>query len=154
MMPDRRMLAELATLDLDSMKIRMKIATAVRVRLEQNVAHREAVRRALSMLALPQNSALAMRLLYRTVDAMWHAAGDTATDHNFYTKRGLLGGVYSATLLCWLNDNSDGFSATWTFLDRRIAEVMRIPKALAGIGKLAGRLPDPFQLLRRFAPPA
>ncbi len=106
---DRRMLAELATLDLDSMKIRMKIATAVRVRLEQNVAHREAVRRALSMLALPQNSALAMRLLYRTVDAMWHAAGDTATDHNFYTKRGLLGGVYSATLLCWLNDNSDGF---------------------------------------------
>ena len=97
---------------------------------------------------------LALRLLYRTVDAMWHAAGDTATDHNFYTKRGLLAGVYSATLMCWLNDKSDGFATTWAFLDRRIAEVMRIPKALASIGKLTGRLPDPFQLLRRFTPPA
>lgn len=145
---DRVMVAELATRDLESMKIRDRIATAVRVRLEQNMAHREAIRRALALLALPQNSVLATRLLYRTVDAMWHAAGDTATDHNFYTKRGLLAGVYGATLLCWLNDNSEGFATTWAFLDRRIAEVMRIPKALAGIGKLAGRLPDPFRFLR------
>ena len=150
---DRRMLEELATRNLDAMKTRQRIAAAVRVRLEQNAAHREAIRRALSLLALPQNAALALRLLYRTVDAMWHAAGDTATDHNFYTKRGLLAGVYSATLMCWLNDNSDGFATTWAFLDRRIAEAMRIPRALAGIGGLAGRLPDPFQILRRFAPP-
>lgn len=150
---DRRMLEELAKRDLDSMKIRQRIATAVRVRLEQNVAHREAIRRALSLLTLPQNTGLALRLLYRTVDAMWHAAGDTATDHNFYTKRGLLAGVYSATLMCWLNDSSDGFATTWAFLDRRIAEVMRIPRALAGVDGLAARLPDPFQILRRFTPP-
>jgi ubiquinone biosynthesis protein COQ9 len=151
---DRQMLEALAKRDLDTMKIRDRIATAVRVRLDQNMAHREAIRRALALLALPQHSGLATRLLYRTVDAMWHAAGDTSTDHNFYTKRGLLAGVYGATLLCWLNDNSDGFATTWAFLDRRIAEVMRIPKALAGIGKLAGRLPDPFRILRNVTRPA
>jgi ubiquinone biosynthesis protein COQ9 len=93
-------------------------------------------------------AALATRLLYRTVDAMWYAAGDTSTDYNFYSKRALLAGVYAATLLCWLNDNSDGFSATWAFLDRRIAEVLRAPKAMARANRILERLPDPFRLLR------
>ncbi|NKB60417.1 MAG: COQ9 family protein [Alphaproteobacteria bacterium] len=145
---DQIMLEELARRDLDTMKVRERIITAVRVRLEQNAPHREAVRRGLATLALPHHAALATRLLYRTVDAMWHAAGDTSTDYNFYTKRALLAGVYSATLMCWLNDNSDDFQATWAFLDRRVAEVLQVPKVMARAGRVLGRLPDPFRLLR------
>jgi ubiquinone biosynthesis protein COQ9 len=145
---DRRMLEELAGLDLDAMKIRDRITLAVRVRLQQNALHREAVRRAMARLALPHNAMLATRLLYRTVDAMWHAAGDTATDHNFYTKRALLAGVYASTVMCWLNDGSPDLEVTWAFLDRRIAEVMRVPKAMAGIGRMLGNLPNPLRLLR------
>lgn len=149
---DRRMLEALETQDLDAMKVRERITAAVRTRLEQNVPYREAVRRGVTFLAMPQNAALATRLLYRTVDAMWHAAGDTATDHNFYTKRALLAGVYMATLMCWLNDKSEGFEATWAFLDRRVAEVLQIPKAMARAGRILGRLPDPFRLLRAARP--
>lgn len=145
---DRIMLEELARRDLDAMKVRDRIITAVRVRLEQNAPHREAVRRGMTTLALPQNAAVATKLLYKTVDAMWYAAGDTSTDYNFYTKRMLLAGVYSTTLMCWLNDNSDEFSTTWTFLDRRVANVMKVPKVMARAGKVLGRLPDPFRLLR------
>ncbi|PPR24849.1 MAG: hypothetical protein CFH40_00659 [Alphaproteobacteria bacterium MarineAlpha10_Bin3] len=145
---DRHMLEELAGLDLDAMKIRDRITLAVRVRLQQNALHREAVRRAMARLALPHNAMLATRLLYRTVDAMWHAAGDTATDHNFYTKRALLAGVYASTVMCWLNDGSPDLEVTWAFLDRRIAEVMRVPKAMAGIGRMLGNLPNPLRLLR------
>lgn len=145
---DRMMLEELDRRDLDAMKVRERITAAVRIRLEQNTAHREAVRRGLSLLALPQNAAMATRLLYRTVDAMWYAAGDTATDYNFYSKRALLAGVYSTTLLYWLNDKSDGFEATWAFLDRRVADVLRVPKVMARAGRILGRLPDPFRMLR------
>ena len=145
---DRHMLEELAGLDLDAMKIRDRITLAVRVRLQQNALHREAVRRAMARLALPHNAMLATQLLYRTVDAMWHAAGDTATDHNFYTKRALLAGVYASTVMCWLNDGSPDLEVTWAFLDRRIAEVMRVPKAMAGIGRMLGNLPNPLRLLR------
>lgn len=145
---DRHMLEELAGLDLDAMKIRDRITLAVRVRLQQNALHREAVRRAMARLALPHNAMLATRLLYRTVDAMWHAAGDTATDHNFYTKRALLAGVYASTVMCWLNDGSPDLEVTWAFLDRRIAEVMRVPKAMAGIGRMLGNLPNPLRFLR------
>ena len=145
---DRRMLEELAGLNLDAMKVRDRITTAVRVRLQQNVMHREAIRRAMARLALPQNAALATRLLYRTVDAMWHAAGDTATDFNFYTKRALLAGVYTSTVMCWLNDDSPDLDVTWAFLDRRIAEVMRVPKAMAGIGRVLSSLPNPLRFLR------
>jgi len=110
------------------MKIRDRIKSAVRIRLERHAGEREAVRRALAVLSLPFNAGLALKLLYKTVDAMWYAAGDTSTDFNFYTKRATLAGVYSSTLLYWLNDRTPGAEATWSFLDRRIDDVMKIEK--------------------------
>jgi ubiquinone biosynthesis protein COQ9 len=125
---DRRMVEELERRGVGSLKIRDRITLAIRVRLEQNTAHREAVRRALAILALPTNAPLAARLLYRTVDAIWYAVGDRSTDFSFYTRRATLAGVYSTTVLYWLNDRSEGLSATWAFLDRRISDVMQFEK--------------------------
>jgi ubiquinone biosynthesis protein COQ9 len=82
--------------------------------------------------------ALAAGSLWRTVDAIWYAAGDTATDFNYYTKRALLAGVYGATLLHWLDDRSEDSTATWAFLDRRIAEALGVPRALGDIAKRVG----------------
>ncbi len=142
---DRRMVEELGRRDLALMKVREKVAAAVMIRLEQNAADREAIRRGLSLLSLPQNAPLAARLLYRTVDAIWYACGDTATDYNYYTKRGLLAGVYAATLLYWLDDSSENFADTRSFLDRRIAGIMKIPQAQAGLSRLIGRFPNPMR---------
>jgi ubiquinone biosynthesis protein COQ9 len=125
---DRRMVAELEHRDLASMKLRDRITLAIRVRLEQNAAHREAVRRALAILAMPFNAPTAARLLYRTVDAMWYAVGDRSADFSYYTKRATLAAVYSSTVLYWLNDRSEGMTATWAFLDRRIEDVMRFER--------------------------
>lgn len=145
---DRRMVEALEGHDLSKLKVRQRIAAAVRVRLEQNAGHREAVRRAMALLALPLNAAQGPALLWRTVDAVWYAAGDTATDFNYYTKRGLLAGVYGATVLYWLDDRSEGFAETWAFLDRRIADVMHVPRALGAIGEKLAALPTPLALLR------
>jgi ubiquinone biosynthesis protein COQ9 len=96
---------------------------------------------------------MAAECLYRTVDAIWYAAGDTATDFNFYTKRGLLAAVYSSTLLYWLDDTSEDSAKTWAFLDRRIAEVMKVPRMLSElgdrIGRIVGDLPGPWRRFRR-----
>jgi len=146
---DRRMLERLGTRDLAVLKVRDRITLAVRIRLELLAPHREAVRRGVAFLALPRYTALGLKCLYRTVDAIWHAAGDTATDYNFYSKRILLAGVYSTTLLFWLNDSSDEFSATWTFLDRRIAEVLKIGGTLGRTMTKLLDLPD-----RLFAGPS
>lgn len=146
---DRRMVADFEQADKTGLKLREKVALAVRLRLSSNTAHREAIRRALTTLALPVNAPLAARLLYRTVDAIWYGLGDRSTDYNFYTKRILLAGVYSATLLYWINDKSAESVETWAFLDRRIAEVMLIPQAMGRLGKLAEKLPDPLRFFRR-----
>ncbi len=135
--------------DLAASKTREKVALAIRLRLEANASHREAIRQALSFLALPTNAPLGAKCLYRTVDAIWYAAGDKATDFSFYSKRGLLAGVYSATVLYWLNDKSDGFAETWTFLDRRIADVMKIYELRARLDRFVDQLPDPFRLFRK-----
>ena len=128
---DRRMIEALDAQDLAAMKVRQRISVGVRMRLEAWTPHREAVRRGLAILALPTNTGTAVRCLYDTVDAIWYAAGDTATDWNFYSKRALLAGVYSATILYWLDDRSEGATDSWAFLDRRIDDVMRIPKVRA-----------------------
>jgi ubiquinone biosynthesis protein COQ9 len=141
---DQRMLAALERQDLGAMRTRDKVALAVRLRLEENIVHREAIRRALTVLAIPFNAGVALAALYRTVDAIWYAAGDTATDFNFYTKRGLLAGVYSATLLYWLEDKSEGQEKTWQFLARRIDDAMRVPQALGQVQKLFEGFGSPF----------
>ena len=125
---DLRTVEDMEKEGVGALKIRDRIKGAVRIRLERHAGEREAVRRALAVLSLPFNAGLALKLLYKTVDAMWYAAGDTSTDFNFYTKRATLAGVYSSTLLYWLNDRSDGAEATWAFLDRRIDDVMKIEK--------------------------
>jgi ubiquinone biosynthesis protein COQ9 len=113
---------------LEGLKIREKIRTIVWKRLELMEPAREAVRRILSILAMPQNIPTALKSGWRTADVMWRIAGDTSTDYNHYTKRLMLGGVYSSTLLVWLDDQTPGFSETASFLDRRIDDVMRIEK--------------------------
>ena len=48
---------------------------------------------------MPHQAPLAAKALYRTVDAIWHGIGDRSVDFNFYSKRALLAGVYSTTLM-------------------------------------------------------
>ncbi len=124
---DAAMVAALHEADLDAMRFRDRVGFAVRTRLEV-VEDRELVRRGMTLFALPQYGADGTRALWRTADRIWTALGDSSRDINWYTKRATLSGVYGATVLYWLGDDSDGQARTWEFLDRRIEDVMQIEK--------------------------
>jgi ubiquinone biosynthesis protein COQ9 len=109
-------------------KVHLTIRQLVLLRLETAQPDKDAIRRAVSVLAMPVNAKLSAKLLYETVDSMWRAAGQKDTNFSFYTKRGTLGAVYSATMLAWLADNSGNLDKTVEFLDRRLAEVAKIPR--------------------------
>ena len=117
---------------LSGMKIREKIRSLVWRRFEVMGPAREAVRRGLAILAMPQNVPMGLKIGWRSADLMWRIAGDTSTDFNHYTKRMTLGAVYASTLLVWLDDDSEGWSETAAFLDRRIDNVMQFEKWKAG----------------------
>lgn len=129
---DAAMAAPLPPERLATMKIRAKITALVEARLAEAAPNREALRRALAILAMPQNLVRGAALGWRAADLMWRAAGDTATDYNHYTKRTILAGVYAATLTVFLDDDSDGWADTRAFLGRRIEGIMRFEKAKAG----------------------
>lgn len=148
---DRKMLVALDEKGMDTMKIRERIATAVKTRLELVEDQKDTVRAALAYLALPQHAALGLKLTHGTVDKMWVAAGDTSTDHNWYTKRMLLAGVYGSTLAYWLDDKSEGHADSWAFLDRRIGNVMQIPKLTAKLGNVGKFATAPFKLGSKLA---
>lgn len=128
---DAAMLAALTPDALDAMRVGARIRALVTARLTILAPHREALRRAQAVLAMPQNLGHAARLGWHAADIMWRAAGDTATDLNHYSKRITLGSIYAATLLYFVNDESEGWVDTLAFLDRRLAGIARFEKAKA-----------------------
>ena len=126
------MLDRIKSEDMSALKFRDKIAAAVRFRIEA-VTDKEAVRRGTTLFALPMHAADGAKLVWGTADHIWTALGDTSDDVNWYTKRATLSGVYSATILYWLGDDSPDNMATWAFLDRRIEDVMQIEKFKARV---------------------
>lgn len=122
---DIAMAAALPAETLAAMKIRERIRSLVQFRLDATLGREEALRRALAILAMPQNAAAALRTGWHSADLMWRLAGDTATDWNHYSKRAILGSLYAATLAVWVNDESEGKADTRAFLDRRIEGVMK-----------------------------
>ncbi|HET9336405.1 MAG TPA: COQ9 family protein [Sphingomicrobium sp.] len=125
---DSAMAAHFTPERITELKVRERIRALIWYRLEVMAPAREAVRTGLSILAMPQNLPLALRIGWRSADLMWRLAGDTATDYNHYTKRLILSGVYGSTLLAWLDDQSEAWAETGAFLDRRLADVMRFEK--------------------------
>ncbi|WP_171100817.1 MULTISPECIES: COQ9 family protein [unclassified Ruegeria] len=129
---DELMLERITTEDLSGLKFRDKIAAAVRFRL-QAVQDKEAVRRGVTLFALPTHAADGAKAIWGTCDKIWDALGDTSDDVNWYTKRATLSGVYSSTVLFWLGDDSPDHQKTWEFLDRRIEGVMQFEKLKAQV---------------------
>jgi ubiquinone biosynthesis protein COQ9 len=147
---DEEMEKRLAKAKLTALKMRERISRAVLTRLEIVRPHKEAARRVAAFLTLPPNAATGAKLLYRTVDRMWRAAGDTSTDFNFYTKRAILAGVYSSTLLRWFGDDSADESETRDFLDARIENVMQFEKFKAELRERTKEWPSLGDLLSRW----
>lgn len=131
---DGAMCDRMASTDLSGLRFRDRIAAAVRFRIEA-IDDKEVVRRGTTLFALPQNAPIGAKAIWGTCDKIWDALGDTSQDFNWYSKRTTLAAVYSATILFWLGDDSEGNTATWDFLDRRIDNVMQIEKLKAEVNK-------------------
>ncbi len=113
---------------LSAMKIRDRITALLATRLEIMAPDRESLRRALAIMAMPQNLAKAAKMGWRSADRMWRLAGDTSSDFNHYTKRMTLSAVYASTISVFVNDDSENFADSRAFLDRRIDNVMQFEK--------------------------
>ena len=150
---DKAMLITFPPERIAQMKIRERIRDLILFRFETMRPHREALRRALAVLAMPQNLAAAARLAWRSADRLWRLAGDTATDFNHYSKRAILVGVYGSTTLVFLDDNDEDLAETRAFLGRRIDDVMRFEKFKASWRGTRERLPSLSRFLGRLRYP-
>jgi ubiquinone biosynthesis protein COQ9 len=139
---------------LAGLKIRERIRDLILARLTLMQPHRESLRRALAVLALPGNLARATRLGWRAADRIWRAAGDEATDFNHYSKRAILGAIYAATILVWIDDGSEGEIETRQFLDRRIAGIMRFEQTKARLKPDPDAYFSPIRFFGRLRYPA
>jgi ubiquinone biosynthesis protein COQ9 len=151
---DALIVEAMAAPEFGRLKIREKVAFAVSARLDVLRPHKEAARRAAATLALPIYAPLAAKLAWETADAIWRGLGDKSTDFNFYSKRGILTGVWTSTFARWLADDSEDEAPTKAFLDARIENVMQIEKAKAEIRKLNIDPKKPVEWLAKLRYPA
>lgn len=154
MQADAAMVEAMASPDFAGLKIREKVAFAVRVRLDFLRPHKEAARRAAATLALPIHAPLGAELAWKTADAIWRGLGDKSTDFNFYSKRGILTGVWLSTLTHWLGDDSEDEASTHAFLDARIENVMQIEKLKGKVRELNIDPAKPLEWLAKLRYPA
>lgn len=134
---DRMMMEQLVSIDTENMKVRERIACAVRTRLDIMAPYRDCLRVSMAHWARPMRSVRAAKTLWRSADQIWTWAGDTATDYNHYTKRALLSGVMASTLLYWFQDTLPASAGTRQFLDRRITNVLSVGKVIGTLRKKA-----------------
>ena len=151
---DAAMAAALPAEKLAAMKIRERIRSLVQFRLDAIAHQKEALRRALSIMAMPQNAMRSLGLGWHSADVMWRLAGDVATDYNHYTKRLTLGSIYAATLAVYADDTSPDHADTRAFLERRIEGIMKFEKAKARLLKPRDEQFSPARLLGRLRYPA
>lgn len=130
---DAAMLEAMASPEFAQKRIREKVASAVKARLDYLRLHKEAARRAAGTLALPSYAGLAPRLAWKTADAIWRGLSDKSTDFNFYTKRGILSAVWTTTFARWLADDAEDEAKTNDFLAARIENVMQYEKLKAKV---------------------
>ncbi len=148
---DHQMLERLETASvepIEPLSLSRRIALALHLRFAVLAPWREAVRRGLSVLAMPQHAALGLRLLYDTVDAIWRGVGDHATDFSFYTKRATLAAIHAGAMLYWLDDRSPDAADTQAFIDRRLADLHRLTGLRERLASAAESLANPFRRLR------
>jgi ubiquinone biosynthesis protein COQ9 len=151
---DADMAAALPAGRLAAMKVRERIRALVLFRLDAAASHKEALRRALAIMAMPQNAPRSLALGWSSADAMWRLAGDTSTDYNHYTKRMILGALYAATLSVFVDDDSADYAETRAFLERRIDGVMKFETAKAKLLKPREVFFSPARFLGRLRYPA
>jgi ubiquinone biosynthesis protein COQ9 len=139
---------------LEAMKIRARITALLSTRLEIMAPDREALRRAMAIMAMPQNLARAAKIGWRSADRMWRLAGDSASDFNHYTKRMTLSAVYGSLLIVFVDDESEAFADSRGFLDRRIDNVMQFEKVKAQAKARRENIPSLSRFIGRLRYPA
>lgn len=125
---DAAMIAAFPPEALADLPVHKRIRRLLVFRLEAVAGLEESLRRALAIMAMPQNAARALRRGWESADVMWRLAGDTATDYNHYTKRATLAAIYAATLAVFVDDKSEDKADSLAFLDRRLAGIGRFEK--------------------------
>jgi ubiquinone biosynthesis protein COQ9 len=118
------MLDTLATQDLTGLRTHERVAAGIRGWLDALEPHKAAVRKAAGRGLLPWGAGAAAKRVWTVSDAIWETAGDTATDYNRQTKRGLLSAVLPPIILYWL-DHEDA-DALDTFIAKRLQTAMKI----------------------------
>jgi ubiquinone biosynthesis protein COQ9 len=128
--------------DVAGMKVREKVATAVRAYLAFLEPHKAAMKRA---VVSPANILAGPQGIWESADAIWAGLGDKSTDYNWYTKRAILSGVIASTVIAWVG--TDDEAEVNAFIDRRIENVMHFEKFKSQVKDMAAKMPNPLDLM-------
>ena len=123
---DKKLEYDVENIDLENKSVRDRISYLLNLRLDFFSNNKQVIKQIIGSDFFNGFSLAPISRINDSVDLMWRLAGDKSVDYNFYTKRILLGGIYISSVLFWLD--SENREEVSKFIDRRIANVMKIEK--------------------------
>ena len=147
---DQEMTEACKKIDFIRMRTHERVGEIILMRLKIYEKDKNLVKQTFFTLMLPHHTKIATSSLYHTVDQIWYLAGDHSTNFNFYTKRAILAGLYSSTVLYWMNGNHT-LEQTKKFINNQLKKVSRIPKATERIRSAIDIVPKIFSFAKNFS---
>tara|TARA_Y100000590_G_scaffold364578_1_gene423041 strand:- start:18 stop:650 length:633 start_codon:yes stop_codon:yes gene_type:complete len=143
-----KMALESKKLNLIQLRLHERVRELCILRLNIMQKEKKFVVKTYNHLCLPQNYKFSSKNLYKTIDQIWFLSGDNSTDFNFYTKRIILAGIYTSTMIHFINnENIDG---TIDFLNNQLKKVKYIPKFKNRINDIVKILPQILKYKKKF----
>jgi len=121
------MLEGMAARDLEGLRVHEKVAEGLKVWLSGLEPYRGAVKRAAVRGVFPTSAGAAGQTVWTVADAVWEAAGDTASDYNRQTKRGLLSAVIPSVVMFWAEGPDE--AELDAHIAKRLGQAMRLGQA-------------------------
>ena len=136
-------------IDLSRLPVHKRIRKILLLKLSMMHKDKSFYKKIFLNLLIPKRNILMPIQLYKSIDQIWFMAGDTSTDFNFYTKRLILGGIYTRVVLFFFNN--DDQSELEKILDTNLRRVSKIPKLKSKINILKDSFPKILKFVKNFS---
>lgn len=145
---NEKMILKSRNIDLIRLKLHERIRELIILRLKIMLIEKKLISKTFLFLLLPQNYKFSIINLYKTVDEIWYLAGDNSTNFNFYSKRAILGSIYTSVMIHFINNNN--IDDTIEILNKQLKKVSKIPKIKNRVNDIIKLLPRMLKFNKKF----
>jgi len=120
---DQIMIMEVKNINIESITEKIRIGLKERIYAGGN--RKNYYKKLFNYYVRPSCIDIAAKNSWKTIDTIWHFAGDQSLDSNYYSKRVILFTIYNSAIMNYINSDEAGFQKTNDFIDASLEKTKK-----------------------------